>query len=82
VIHLLLTDVVMPGISGRVLAQELMTRYRDLKVIYMSGYTGQAVGNSGERNAEGQFLPKPFTREALARKIRKALDSRAPAASS
>jgi len=82
VIHLLLTDVVMPGISGRVLAQELMARYRDLKVIYMSGYTGQGIGNSGERNAEGQFLPKPFTREVLARKIRKALDSRAAAASS
>ena len=37
VIHLLLTDVVMPGISGKVLAQELLGRYRDLKVIYMSG---------------------------------------------
>ncbi len=82
VIHLLLTDVVMPGISGKVLAQELLGRYRDLKVIYMSGYTGQGVGNSGDLHAQGQFLSKPFTREVLARKIRKALDSRAAAASS
>ncbi len=81
VIHLLLTDVVMPGISGKVLAQELLGRYRDLKVIYMSGYTGQGVGNSGELQTLGQFLPKPFTREVLARKVRKTLDSRAAAAS-
>ncbi len=80
VIHLLLTDVVMPGISGKVLAQELLGRYRDLKVIYMSGYTGQGVGNSGELHAPGQFLSKPFSREQLARKVRKALD-RAAAAS-
>jgi hypothetical protein len=53
----------------------------DLKVIYMSGYTGQGVGNSGELRALGQFLPKPFTREVLARKVRRTLDSRAASAS-
>jgi two-component system, cell cycle sensor histidine kinase and response regulator CckA len=77
-IQLLLTDVVMPGVNGPVLAQKLRERKHNLKVIYMSGYTGQGVGNRGTEHPNGWFLAKPFTQELLAYKVRAVLDSHAP----
>ena len=79
-IHLLFTDVVMPGISGRVLADQLIQQRAGLRVVYTSGYTGQTVGAHGVLGEGSHFLPKPFTKETLARKIREALDTKAHAA--
>jgi len=73
-IHLLLTDVVMPGISGRVLADQLKQKRPDVKIVFMSGYTGQQVGEKEILEPGSAFLQKPFTREGLARKVREALD--------
>jgi CheY-like chemotaxis protein len=73
-IHLLLTDIVMPEIGGRALAQKLSNERPDMKVVYMSGYTGQTIGGQAVLNPGAFFLQKPFTRENLARKIREALE--------
>jgi PAS domain S-box-containing protein len=73
-IHLLLTDIVMPGISGRALAQKLSKERADMKIVYMSGYTGQTIGGQTFLSPGAFFLQKPFTRENLAQKIREALE--------
>ncbi len=75
-IDLLLTDMVMPVMGGRALAQELSRRRPEIRLAYMSGYTGQAVGSQGPVDPGSVFLLKPFTRELLTRKIREALDRR------
>ncbi|HKV04688.1 MAG TPA: PAS domain S-box protein [Candidatus Acidoferrales bacterium] len=72
-IDLLLTDIVMPGMGGRALAQELTRRRPEVRLVYMSGYTGQAVGAQGPVEPGSVFLAKPFTRETLTRKLREAL---------
>jgi DNA-binding NtrC family response regulator len=68
-IDVMLTDVVMPGISGPALAKLLVARRPDLKVIYMSGYGEEAVARQGILNPGIAFLHKPFTSESLGRKI-------------
>jgi len=73
-IDLLLTDVVMPGGSGPELASRLLERRPALKVIYLSGYTDEAIVQHGVINPGILFLHKPFTSEALGRKISQALD--------
>jgi two-component system cell cycle sensor histidine kinase/response regulator CckA len=80
-IDLLLTDVVMPGISGRVLADQLIQLRPQIKVIFMSGYTGQTVGAHGIIDPGSLFLQKPFTRDLLAHKLREALDGSSKSAS-
>ena len=73
-IHLLITDVVMPKVSGRDLAVQLIARRPDLKVLYMSGYTDGAVVNTGLLHKEVAFVQKPFTPAALMRKVREVLE--------
>jgi len=74
-IHLLLTDVVMPGISGRVAAERIGAARPAMKVLFTSGYTDDAVLQRGVQTEQAAFLAKPYTTEGLARKVREVLDS-------
>jgi signal transduction histidine kinase/FixJ family two-component response regulator len=75
-IHLLLTDVVMPGINGRVLAERLAPNHPGMKVLYMSGYTDSFIAGHGVLEPGTHLLRKPFTEEILARKVRDLLDGK------
>ena len=75
-IHLLLTDVIMPGLSGRELAIRLAPLRPETRVIYMSGYTDDAITRHGVLEAGLVYIQKPFTPELLARKVREVLDRR------
>lgn len=73
-IHLMLTDVVMPGMGGRELAERILPLHRGIRVIYMSGYTGNAIARHGFLEPGLEFIKKPFTPEGLAKKVREVLD--------
>ncbi|HUL29023.1 MAG TPA: response regulator, partial [Thermodesulfobacteriota bacterium] len=73
-IHLILTDVVMPGMSGPKLVEGLRQVRTDFKVLYMSGYTDESVIYHGVREGEVNFIQKPFTMEALGKRVREVLD--------
>jgi len=74
-IDLLLADVVLPGASGRAVADELLVQRADLKLLFMSGYTEDAIARRGVLAPNTPFINKPFSGDALAAKVRKVLDS-------
>jgi CheY-like chemotaxis protein len=76
-IHLLLTDVIMPRMSGVELAERLRARQADLRVVFMSGYTDDVITRSGLLAQNSRLLQKPFTTPVLARTVREALSSQA-----
>jgi two-component system cell cycle sensor histidine kinase/response regulator CckA len=73
-IDLLLTDVVMPNMSGPEMAQHILSMYPAIKVVYMSGYASDAMGDQGVLIPGTAFLQKPFTPDILIRKVRETLD--------
>jgi two-component system, cell cycle sensor histidine kinase and response regulator CckA len=75
-IDLLLSDVVMPDLSGPDLAQRVVRLHPAMKVLYVSGFTSQLALDSGTLGRRASFLPKPFTPDTLARKVRECLDAR------
>jgi CheY-like chemotaxis protein len=75
-IHLLVTDVVMPGMGGRETAEQVRATRPGLRVLYISGYTDDPLLHGQVAGHESDFLQKPFSREILLRAVRKALASR------
>jgi PAS domain S-box-containing protein len=74
-IHLVLTDVIMPGMNGRELVEKVAAYCPEAKVIYMSGYTGGRIGQNGTLDHNALFLTKPFRPGVLGQKVRQALDA-------
>lgn len=77
-IHLLMTDVVMPEMSGHMLAPLMVTMNPSIRVLYISGHTDTELARQNMVNSVSAFLQKPFSNEALARKVREVLDASAP----
>ena len=71
---LLVTDVVMPGMNGRDLANQLRARQPGLKCLFMSDYTADAIAHHGVLDKDVHFIQKPFSRQEIARAVRQALD--------
>jgi PAS domain S-box-containing protein len=76
-IHLMLVDVIMPGMSGSELAKALKPLYPEIKILYMSGYTDDAIVRHGVLEKGVNYIQKPLTLEGLARKVRDVLDKEA-----
>ncbi len=67
--------MIMPGMNGKVLAEELLRRRPELKIIFMSGYANNIIAEPGDLNSQSAFVQKPFSAKTLVQKIQAALDS-------
>ena len=74
-IHLLLTDLILPGINGRELSELLVKTRKDMKILFISGYSDDVIAKHGVIDAGVSFLQKPFTASSLGKKIRDVLES-------
>jgi CheY-like chemotaxis protein len=74
-IRLVVTDVMMPQMGGKVMAEWLKTTYPDLKILFTSGYTDDAIAQHGVLETGVEFLAKPYTPATLTRKVREMLDA-------
>jgi DNA-binding NtrC family response regulator len=72
-IALVISDVVMPGLSGPAVAARLLAARPEVRVLFMSGYTDEAIGQQGVLDSETHFIQKPFSADALLRKVREVL---------
>jgi len=72
-IDLVITDVVMPGLGGREMIKQLVEKRPETKVLYLSGYTEDAIMSDGSIEKGTAFLQKPFTLQSLSRKVREVL---------
>jgi CheY-like chemotaxis protein len=75
-IRLVISDVIMPLMGGKVMAEWLKATFPDLKVLFTSGYTDDAIAQQGVLDAGLEFLPKPYTPSSLAHKVREMLDAK------
>jgi len=73
-LRLVVTDVVMPGLDGRSLAEALAQRLPGVRVLFVSGYTGDVIGHHGVLDSGIEFLQKPFTTQAILARVRGLLD--------
>jgi len=76
VIDLLITDVVMPIMTGQDLVDTIQNFYPELKILYMSGYTANVIANQGILEEGIPFIQKPFTKADLSAKVRQILDNK------
>jgi PAS domain S-box-containing protein len=74
-IHLLLSDIIMPGLGGQELAEQVSRFWPDVRILLMSGYTDDSFGNGKPGNGHHAFLPKPFSADSLVRIVRNVLDA-------
>jgi two-component system, cell cycle sensor histidine kinase and response regulator CckA len=75
-IHLIITDVIMPFMSGKEFADKAIGKHKDMKVLFMSGYTDETVLPHGVFDPGAAFIQKPFTTASLALKVRELLDNK------
>jgi two-component system, cell cycle sensor histidine kinase and response regulator CckA len=75
-VDILVTDVIMPGLDGRALADELRRQHAELRVLYVSGHAEEVIAKRGVLEPGTEFLPKPFTKASLLAHVRAVLDAR------